>query len=506
MMMLLSMGTMCRLRTPTSNRALLGVAVLFLSFFSNTITFAQAEPTLIEIHVITRHGSRLPLTKDAESLDEGGPGTLTALGQKMHYDLGQWLRNRYNPSTGFFNSYYSSRAVLSSSSLHRTIVSANSLLYGLYPTSARDSRNETQSLLKPYNIPPTVPVMSEKAENDVTIRGYEKCEVGIGLNALYSSTEWNDLEQEHLSLLEHVGSMEEFVDYTDPLLKRVPLQDLWNVYDAIDVVKTECGFDSNSIACQVSNPSLDTILNDTDWQQLKALAYQAELLKYNSKTAGKYAGGLLLQTILGRMESNKFDALSVFYLYSAHYPTILGVLAALESDPTELIPSYAAALILELYKDPTNGEKSIQISFKQGYETNDTQPIVLGQGCANTEPCSLAIVNASFLGDFTSTSWCNACKYGKADICYASNLTALQKQVAAALNNGTGGSDNSPSSSSNSGMPPYAAALIGLFSGMAFAIVCVMLVIHCRRGQNSSAKNVPREGQEEAEAEAVYCD
>jgi Histidine phosphatase superfamily (branch 2) len=434
--------------------------LLLLSSMSTLVL--SAELSLTEVHVITRHGSRLPLIKDADSLDEGGPGTLTSLGQKMHFDLGTWLRSNYNNNTGFFDTYFSSLVEMRSSSLQRTIVSANSLAYGLFPASSRDIHNES---MLPYNIAANIPVFSEKTENDVTIRGYEKCEQGIRLQELYVSPEWKAMESDHLDLLEKIGQIELLKEYNDPLLQRVLLENLWNVYDAIEVVKTECGFNPDSMACRVSNPSLQSVLSEDDWIELRDLAFKAELMKYSSKKAGKLAGGLLLQMILSRMKENKHTTMSKFYLYSAHYPTLLGVMAALESDPQDLIPSYAAALIFELYTDVRTSEKSVRILLKQGYETNTTEELILGQGCSGSKYCPLSDLNSSFIGDFSAARWCQACKYDKADICYAANLTALMKEH----------------ESQHNSVPRYAAALIGMFVGIAFALFCMTMLYYSRK-------------------------
>jgi Histidine phosphatase superfamily (branch 2) len=456
----------------------------FLLVLSSSPLLVGADPALTEIYVITRHGSRLPLTKDAETLDEGGPGTLTFLGQKQHYELGLWLRERYNnnnitgdSSAGFFDAFYSPRVNLTSSSLHRTVVSANSMLYGLFPTPSRDPRNES---FVPYNIPPNVPVMTERTDNDVTIRGYEKCEAGLGLDDLYASKEWKDLEQENLSLLESLGGIEVFAAYQDPLLQRVPLEELWNVYDAIAVSKIECESNPNSISCQISNPSLQTIVSDDEWATLKNLAFTAELMKYSSKRGGNVPTGNLVKQILDRMkEAELASTLNKFYLYSAHYATILGVLAALDSDPAT-VPDFAAALILELYTDIATSQKTMRVWYKQGYANDTAQEVVLGRSCNGTSPCDIRNVEQSFMGDFTAAKWCQVCQNNKADICVKANLTSTL-----ADEEGTTApppAESTSTSSTNSDSLGFVPALfIGLFAGMAIALVGMVLVRKVRK-------------------------
>jgi Histidine phosphatase superfamily (branch 2) len=465
------------------------VSWFLLLLLSSSSPLVGAEPALTEIYVITRHGSRLPLTKDAETLDEGGPGTLTFLGQMQHYELGLWLRERYNNnitgSPGFFDAFYSPRVNLTSSSLHRTVVSANSMLYGLFPTPSRDPRNES---FLPYNIPPNVPVMTERTDNDVTIRGYEKCEAGLGLDDLYASKEWKDLENENLSLLESLGGIEVFTDYQDPLLQRVPLEELWNVYDAIAVSKIECESNPNSISCQISNPSLQTIVSDDEWTVLKNLAFKAELMKYSSKRGGNVPTGNLVKQILDRMkEAELASTLTKFYLYSAHYPTILGVLAALDSDPSSdppLVPDFAAALILELYTDIATSQKTVRVWYKQGYANDTAQEVVLGRSCNGTSPCDIRAVEQSFMGDFTAAKWCQKCQNNKADICVKANLTSTL-----ADEEGTTApppAETPSTSSTNSDSLGFVPALfIGLFAGMAITLVGMVLVGKVRKQRSA---------------------
>jgi hypothetical protein len=352
------------------------------------------------------------------------------------------------------------------------------LLYGLFPTSSRDPRNES---FLPYGIPPNVPVMTERTDNDVTIRGYEKCEAGLALNDLYSSAEWKDLEDENAALLESLGGMEVFADYQDPLLQRVPLEELWNVYDAIAVSKIECESNPNSISCQISNPSLQTIVSDDDWTALKSLAFKAELMKYSSKRGENLPSGNLVKQILDRMnEAELSSTVTKFYLYSAHYPTILGVLAALDSDPAT-VPDFAAALILELYTDIATSQKTVRIWYKQGHDVDTAEEIMLDRACEGTSPCDIRNVEQSFMGDFSVARWCQKCQNNKADICVKANLTstlANEDATATDPNPPVGSSSTSTASSDSLGFVP--ALFIGLFAGVAIALAGMFLVVRLR--------------------------
>jgi hypothetical protein len=485
-----------------------------------TASAASSDPArLAEVHVITRHGSRLPLTKTGDTLEEGGPGTLTALGQRQHYDLGLWLRGRYNNATsggvGFFDAFWNPSVNLTSSALHRTVVSANSLALGLFPQSSRDPKSE--SLLPAGVTAGSVPVYTEKAANDVTIRGYEKCEAGLGLSELYGSRVWKDLEESHAPLLERLAGLEPFQQYEDPLLKRIPLEEVWNVYDAVAVPRVECGFDANSTACRSSGGlSYQLLLGDEDWSELQSLAQRAEILKYTSARAseegggggrGNLAGGNMLRQILDRMAeaeaTSTTGGLGKFYLYSAHYPTILTVLAALESDPgywpagggeggasdrpPPLVPDYAAALVFELYAEQ-GGEggtpsKSVRVLYKPGYTDDAAYEIHLGRGCAGASHCDLAAVASSFLGDFSVARWCQECSNTGADVCLKANLTAAlsnQPPAAESSSTGTGG-----------GLGTVPAVFVGMASGVGLSFAVMALAGWLRKPRQQSRQPSP---------------
>jgi hypothetical protein len=105
-----------------------------LLIFPSSCVFASK---LKQLHVITRHGSRPALNKDGHSLLEEGGETITPIGQKQLYDLGQWLRSTYNEDENFLEVYDPSKDRFESSNLDRTLTSANALSMGLFPLAAR---------------------------------------------------------------------------------------------------------------------------------------------------------------------------------------------------------------------------------------------------------------------------------------------------------------------------------------------------------------------------------
>jgi hypothetical protein len=350
-------------------------------------------------------------------VEGNGAGTLTPLGQTQLFDLGVWLRKFYT-AYSLFEVYDSSKVRLQSSAFERTVTSANSLALGLFPQAARDPTGESVLSVIPAN----VPVYTTEVKNDVTIRAYDKCETFLNhLGDLYSSEGWKELEKENSELLIRLTTIPAFQGYADSTGK-VPLTEVWNVFDAILVAKTECAGEYTASCQNVLASSFKDVLNDDEWVALQSMAHQAELLKYGSNIAGRLVGGNLLLQIVERMQETAVGRTSAdfekFYLYSAHYPTILGLFAALseESVDSEVIPSYASALIFEVYENDLDGKRSVQILYKSG-EESEHRPVFMGSACSSIM-CPLTTLSGG-VAYLSQESWCRDCGNRDADVCLA---------------------------------------------------------------------------------------
>ena len=85
---------------------------------------------------ITRHGSRAPQNLEKCFGDKWpeGPSQLTPSGERQHYLLGQYMRNRYIVKNKFLSETYDPKEIfVYSSDLSRTIMSASAHMTGIYP-------------------------------------------------------------------------------------------------------------------------------------------------------------------------------------------------------------------------------------------------------------------------------------------------------------------------------------------------------------------------------------
>jgi Histidine phosphatase superfamily (branch 2) len=483
-------------------RLLLVLVLLRSEGPSSSAAAAALGRQLKQVHVITRHGSRYPLVKDANTMREGTVGMLTATGEKQLYDLGVWIRNRFfaagssssnnvsSSSDALLAPAFNPAAVqLTSSDYQRTVVSANAMALGLWDATARDPAGEDQiataaaasqtgvggdgntssaaaATKSYYYTRPNVPVYTLPKETDTLLRAYDKCPAYKDkLHVLYDSAQWQNLEQNDMALLQHLAQIPAFAQYKRPAPSSsgvgnggggpdyVALEDLWNVFDAITVAQTECGTNttatsstatanSPSSTCRhLPNASVATVLSDAKWQRLQTLAHLAESLKFSDEVAGSLLGGNLIMHIadamMAKVAATTAAATPNFFLYSAHYPTILSVLASLNGTNVpndDALPPYASALWFALYEDaPTAssggqqdvsgaGSGLVEIWYKAG--GNDAAVQIGETICPNATSCSLD----EFL-DFVrlrirTTNWCVACANTDFGVCASSIRSA----------------------------------------------------------------------------------
>ena len=403
------------------------LVLLPLSLLSTmTMTVVNATDRLKQVQMVVRHGARTRLEKSSVDLSEGGGAVLTPLGERQLYDLGVKIRNDYN-NEGVVDAYSPSLTRIESSSFDRTIVSANSFVMGLFPADRRADGN-----LLPVPRYNNVPIYTLDQRNDVYLRAYDKCPAfWERLTGLYESSVWKNREQNSRALLGKLAANPLFEEYASGGI--VPLKDLWNAYDRINIVKTECQHNPASTTCLLDDAA--TAVTDVEWVKLQELVHYAETAKYGVDTAGSMLGGKLLEVITNRMgtvpllETSPLDSfggttqqdsdqpLRRFYMYSAHYPTILGLLSAMgvgEWD-RQAIPPYASALIFELWENETTREQSVKIRFADG---NDVAV------CNGSSTCSIDVFRQMVAtSPIVQQDWCEMCQNDSADICLQHAMT-----------------------------------------------------------------------------------
>jgi hypothetical protein len=419
--------------------------LLMATTLSSTMSTTSAfTPQLKQVHVLTRHGARTTLPKHPNTLLDKVGATLTPLGQKQLYDLGVWLRDQYNgPASqsnptlddGYYRDtmefYDASYHRLESSGLDRTLTAANALSLGLFPLNAQAGEHGEEVFASLLPEMPSIPVYMHQDSHDINIRAYKNCPTFRDrLAKLYGSDPWTTLEANHAGLLQRLTDT--FPDQINKGNTKIRLRDVWNVYDPVHVVRTECRPNNSTYAClSIENwEFLDSSLDDTEFQELEQLMTNAERLKYGVGTAGNLLGSNLLWRMLIREEGGNF------FLYSAHAATILGFLSTLkEVTPEEQFVEYGSAVIVEFHQEATTKDYYIRMSYKRSgasearhfnldhvgcgtIETDGDDPNDIGHHLAKSFcPLSKFLLWTSTNTILKKADWCTACNNTFSDVC-----------------------------------------------------------------------------------------
>ncbi|CAG2179606.1 unnamed protein product, partial [Oppiella nova] len=193
--------------------------------------------TLKLLQIVHRHGDRAPAvwTKKDPFKDmkywPAGFGELTAQGKYRMYTLGQFYRREYNSYLG--ESYSPHEVYVRSSSVHRCIESAMSLMAGAYPPKGdwmwkKDNKSELGVSWQPIPIETFIP-----KSQDTVLEGYTKCKAAEDdLNRVYNQSVIHEFEAKYKQLYEE--------------LTKITGSEIKDVYTAVDFYDTfQIEFDNN---------------------------------------------------------------------------------------------------------------------------------------------------------------------------------------------------------------------------------------------------------------------
>ena len=137
---------------------------IVFGIFISSCAFAQGK--LVFAIDVVRHGDRTPLiaSPGMGKIWPQGVGQLTPTGMRQEYDLGKILRQRYVSEYQLLPKHYDTNSMsVRSSSIARTMMSAQSILFGLYPLGTGPSLNDSKAL--PSGLQP-IPINTVPREQD----------------------------------------------------------------------------------------------------------------------------------------------------------------------------------------------------------------------------------------------------------------------------------------------------------------------------------------------------
>lgn len=169
---------------------------LSFAFLLSVPSLLFADDTLIFAVDIIRHGDRtpiVPLTAVNYQWQEG-PGQLTAEGMQQEYKMGMEFRKKYIEKAHLLPEHYEQGTMyVRSTDYERTLMSAESLLMGLYPPGTGPNTSESALPALPYAFQP-IPIFSAPSKYDeVIIQQVSSAErEKLMEQYVYSTKEWQE--------------------------------------------------------------------------------------------------------------------------------------------------------------------------------------------------------------------------------------------------------------------------------------------------------------------------
>lgn len=290
-----------------------------------------SNSTLIQVHVLFRHGDRAPINffpldpNNSEDNWPNGWAQLTKEGLAQHQRLGRWFRARYGALVSA--AWRPQELVATSTAVDRTLNSAAADLQGLYSPVPADRRHDAGLDWTP------VPIRSTPQGQDQLLSVEDYCPAVRK-------------EKERVLQLPEVKDMS---------VKAEPLFKLLSEklgFEIKDLRHLGWAYDSFKIQ-RIHNLTLP------DWV-LPHLPAMKEYYKYGFRliaytdTLKTLVGGPLVSKILTDMEAKIANSSNSpnFFMYSAHDTTVAAHLQTLGLY-NDLAPPYAACVIHELHNTST---------------------------------------------------------------------------------------------------------------------------------------------------------
>lgn len=324
----------------------------------STFVVADEKSQLVFSLDLIRHGDRTPFKKIPNISYEWkqGLGQLTSKGMRQEYELGVKLRKKYVERYQLLPKGYQSEALyVRSTDFDRTLMSAQSLLLGLYPLG-------TGSTTLPQRYQP-IPIHTVSHDHDPLLIKFNTQKAQELASAFHESAEWKAKEavlKKHFAHWSYVTGM-----------KISSLNDVVSLADALYIY-------------QLNNVSIP-ILSQNEIKQIIESGYEALIMPYKKREIGKEVAAPLLKVIYHYLNNATQNSTLKYVLLSAHDSTILAIMSAMGS-PLNEIPPYASIINFSLFK---KGEDNYIL------EITYNNKAILIPGCVRNR-CSLAEIEPAW--------------------------------------------------------------------------------------------------------------
>ncbi|CAA88205.1 Putative acid phosphatase 11 [Caenorhabditis elegans] len=349
----------------------------------------QSNVKLEFVQAMWRHGERAsqvdqyPIYEKDWIYGGGGLGELTAIGMGEMNELGWLIRKRYVTKLKFLTPKYASREVyFRSTNFNRTIISAQSLLYGLFPPSLYDVKNVDY----PYSPLTWFPGFTFVP---VHVDGPDQCAASQNCPC----TRYDLLQGQMLTLPEVLPK------YTQVVLLNRRVGGYYNMTSGLDSFTTY----PDTWKCQRAYFNR-TMYAKLPWYN-EELYYQAQVtyapvkgfLEGNFENPAvtssgldvgleikKVRSGVIINEVFNRA-NEKLNCAELgqnctsylnklkFYGYSIHDNNVYGVLVALGipqiANTLDGWPAYAAGIFMEFHRNTSTNERFFKVLYREGDDT-----------------------------------------------------------------------------------------------------------------------------------------
>lgn len=276
------------------------------------------------------------------------------LGKQQHYELGQWLRNRYS---SLVNETYSKNEIyVRSTDVDRALMSAQSNLAGLYPPKGKDVWKQDLAWQP-------IPVHTVPKKHDKTLAGEKYCPAyNYALAKLRTSDEYRKINARNKNLYDYLTQKTG--------LQIVSMEGVQYLYSVLFIE-------------QLYNKTLPEWTKSVFPDKLKPISGRSFATSTYTRPLARLKTGPLLKEILDRFTNKTRGKLSPnrsLWIYSAHDTTVANLLNTLKVFEYHS-PPYRACVMLELRK---YNETSYVSVF---YKNTTAEPQLMNiPGCGVTCP------------------------------------------------------------------------------------------------------------------------